>query len=334
MKFNTPPEIYNKHNNIRRAGFEFEFAGLSLSEISTIIRNLYGGERKIINRFKESVEGTALGDFKIEFDSRVLKEKRYEKFIEDKVGLDITSLSFHQDIEEAVATVSMKLVPLEVVSPPIPMDQLYEIEKFRHKLYESEATGTKASVFYAFAFHINPEVPEMTTESILRHLKAFLLLQHFNFQELDINFTRQRLTSYINYFSHEYTSLVLNNDYQPDSEKLIKDYVLFNPTRNRPLDFLPLFVHFKGREVLRHVDDDHDLINGRPTYHYRLPDSLVDDPEWRLAEAWNSWIRVEKLAANPEKMERMIDEFRRIYSQGFIGFKKRWNKKVKEYIDE
>lgn len=45
------------------------------------------------------------------------------------------------------------------------------------------------------------------------------------------------------------------------------------------------------------VEDPH-LVKARPAYHYRLPNCLIDEPDWRLAREWNTWVAVERLAAD------------------------------------
>lgn len=331
MSFNKPPKVYTSKKEYRKAGFEFEFAGLEFERVSEIIIELYGGKRERISRFNEKVRNTELGDFELEFDSRILKEKRYEAFLKDKMGVDLETFPLKKEIEDMVASVSSNLVPFEVILPPVPINELDKTERFRKALHDNKAEGTKASPLYAFAFHINVELPDVNVEIIKNYLKAFLLLQYWIFEESDINFTRQRLTSYINYFPKEYLLLVLHKNYQPDLDQLIKDYKRYNPTRNRPLDLYPLFMHLKGEEVLVNVDEP-DLVKPRPTFHYRLPDCLIDDPDWRLSDVWNTWVIVEEVGEDTEKMNKMMMDFQESYQSEIIGFKKKWIKKVRDYL--
>ena len=46
-----------------------------------------------------------------------------------------------------------------------------------------------------------------------------------------------------------------------------------------------------------------EKINGRPTFHYRLPDARVSDPGWSIAPDWNRWVAVERLAADRERLD-------------------------------
>lgn len=332
MNFKFPPRPYNERNEYRKAGFEFEFAGLEFHITSQIIIDIFGGEVKKIDRYQQRVVNTSVGDFKLEFDSRFLKEKRYENFLKE-IGIDLNEFSFQNKLEDIVATVSSNLVPFEVILPPIPINQLDKIERFREELHKNKAEGTKASPLYAFALHINPELPDLKTITILNYLKAFLLLQYWIFEESKVSFTRQRLTTYIDYFPEEYLLMVLNEDYQPDLDQLIQYYKRYNPTRNRPLDVYPLFTFLRGEDVKKGVDDP-ELINPRPTFHYRLPDCKIDDPKWTLYKEWNAWIQVEELAEDPEKMNLMMKDFHQTHKKHFLNFKKKWSKKVNHYINE
>ena len=46
-----------------------------------------------------------------------------------------------------------------------------------------------------------------------------------------------------------------------------------------------------------------EKINGRPTFHYRLPDARLSDPGWSIAPDWNRWVCVERLAADRERLD-------------------------------
>ena len=50
-------------------------------------------------------------------------------------------------------------------------------------------------------------------------------------------------------------------------------------------------------------------IKPRPTFHYRVPDSRVDEPGWTLTEEWNRWVEVELLAEDSERFEAMRAAF-------------------------
>jgi hypothetical protein len=122
-----------------------------------------------------------------------------------------------------------------------------------------------------------------------------------------VDFTR-RISPYINPFPAAYARLVLAPDYPADAGRLIDDYIAHNPTRNRPLDMLPVLAHLDERRVMERVEDPH-LVKGRPAFHYRLPNCMVNEPGWTLAREWNAWVDVERLAADPDRIARMARDY-------------------------
>jgi hypothetical protein len=118
------------------------------------------------------------------------------------------------------------------------------------------------------------------------------------------------ISPYINPFPDEYVRLILRSDYPADAGRLIDDYLAYNPTRNRPLDMLPVLCHLDEPRVTSRVEEQH-LVKARPAFHYRLPNCLVDEPDWTLAREWNTWVEVERLAEDPEALMRMSREYLR-----------------------
>jgi hypothetical protein len=123
-----------------------------------------------------------------------------------------------------------------------------------------------------------------------------------------VDITR-RISPYINPFPAEYAKLVLDPTYPADAGRLIDDYVAHNPTRNRPLDMLPVLAHLDRQRVTDRIEDPH-LVKGRPAFHYRLPNCMVDEPDWTLAREWNTWVEVERLAADKERLNRRMKDER------------------------
>jgi hypothetical protein len=72
---------------------------------------------------------------------------------------------------------------------------------------------------------------------------------------------------------------------------------------------LPLFTHLDENRVRARVQDER--VKPRPTLHYRLPNSEIDRTDWDIALPWGEWLFVERLAADPPRLERLC----RRYSQ-------------------
>jgi hypothetical protein len=328
-KFQLPPLLENADGNIRKAGFELEFSGIKLKTAAQIVAELFGG--KIVNesRFLYRVIETVYGDFSVELDSAILKDQRYKEYL-IQIGFDIDSFNFGNNIENVLSKMAETLVPHEIVLPPIPVTELNIIETLNKKLRSVHAKGTKASIVYAFSLQINPEVPSLGVNMILNYLRAFMLLYNWLFKICEIDMTR-RISPFINEFPDSYIRHVLNSSYRPTISELIDDYLKYNPTRNRPLDMLPLFCFIDCDRVFQH-DVEKDLIKARPAFHYRLPNSQIDDPKWSIAREWNIWVQVEKLANDPVKIQKMSIEFMNImnFPLGIKMFK--WIEKVPEWL--
>ena len=333
MQFQQPPELYNQEGKMRTVGFELEFADVDVDESVRIIHELYGGEVEREHRFKQKVKGTSLGDFTVMIDLRLLHEKGYQKVLE-KFNINLKDIKWGEndleyEVESTMENLIRKLIPYEITSPPVPLDKLQELEKLRKSLYEHHATGTKSFPTNAFAIHINPEIPATDTETILRYMRAFFLLYPWIFRESEIDMAR-RVSTFISPFPSKYAELVIRPSYKPSIETLIEDYHIYNPDRNRPLDMYPLFA-----SVLKEkVDTYQDIgkVNARPTFHYRLPNSLINQPEWSLANEWNGWVHIEKLASDPERLEKMTKEYLELSQSTLIGFESKWTKQTDKWV--
>lgn len=333
MEFKQPSQLTNERGEIRKVGFELEFGGVSLASVADSIIELYGGQLEVVNKYNQQVNGTTLGDFTLKLDLRLLNEKNYHKLF-DTLGIPIADIHLGkrtlEEIIESVLESALSLnVPNEIAVPPIPLTDLEEVEKLRLALHQKQAKGTKSSVFYTFATHINPELPVCDVTTLLNYTRAFLLLYPWLFKVSEIDFAR-RLTSYINPFPPEYFQLALLPFYQPTLQQFIEDYHRNNPDRNRPLDLYPALAWMapEAFDQLSNVN----YVKPRPTFHYRLPNSLIDDPEWSIAEEWNRWYEVEQLANQPEKITELSQAYLLMEASGQAGFENSWISHLEEWM--
>ena len=192
------------------------------------------------------------------------------------------------------------LIPCELVTAPIPIDRLHEIDQVLASLRALGAKGTQDAAFYAFGLHFNPEIPRQDVETAAAFLKSFVLLNPWLRREVAPDTTRD-LLGFADPFPAAYVRKLVSPDYWPDMDDFIDDYLAANPTRNRDLDLLPLLLHFDEARVRAVLPNE--KINGRPTFHYRLPDARVSDPGWSIAPDWNRWVAVERLAADRNRLD-------------------------------
>jgi hypothetical protein len=325
--FLTPPVTTTADGRVRRAGFEFEYAGPDIKTSARIVGDVFGGEHVARSTF-EHVLRTSLGDFSVEIDASLLKDKKYEKPLR-AIGID-PGRTDTQWLEDVLLGTFSTLVPIEIGTPPIPIDSLDKLDELREQLRLACAKGTRASILYAFGFHINPEIPSDDPGVIRDFIRAFLLLYPWMKQRAEVDLTR-RVSPYINSFPDDYARLILSEDYPRSRDRLIDDYLAYNPTRNRPLDMLPVLAHLDRGRVMERVEDPH-LVKPRPAFHYRLPNCMLDEPHWRVAREWNTWVMVERLAYDPDRLAEMSREYLRADRESFKPFTDKWPAVLQGYI--
>lgn len=289
----------------RRVGVEIEFAGLDIERITELTREVLGGEIERVSDYEYFVRKTPLGDFGIELDFAYLKKIGRER----DPDFQLEQLKHFDDLAEGIlALFARQVVPYEVVSPPLPMHEAWQMDSLIAALRKAGAKGTNQGVSYAFGLHLNPEMPDLKAETILAYLRAFLCLFDWLKVRSEVDLTR-RVTPYIDPFEKDYIKLVLAEDYAPDMDQLIDDYLAHNPTRNRALDMLPLFAHIDEARVRAVVDDDR--VKARPTLHYRLPNCQIDEHDWGLIRPWRDWLQIDALACDEKRLQTVCRGYRK-----------------------
>ncbi len=329
--FQMPPMRTNTKGELRTVGFELEYSGLTLTKSAAIILKALGGHIDVINPYHFKIRDTAYGPFTLVLDFQFLVESGLEQWLHT-IGLDqALEKDTVKAIKRFIADLSETVVPYEISTSPLPLDRIDVIETVKEELRRHGAMGTKADPLYAFGFHINPEAARITVDDILKTLRAFFLLYDYLVDRIKPDMTR-RLTPYIDPFDKEYTQLVLDSTYNPTMIELIDDYLEYNPTRNRALDLLPLFAWIDVDRVMAQMEGE--KISARPTYHYRLPNSRVDEPAWCTCEAWNSWVLVERLANDEETLKELSGRCLEFLDSPFHFFQKdEWISEVRRWAE-
>jgi len=300
-RYEQPPRPLNANGATRRVGLEIELGHLTLEETLTVVCTAVGGEIASDSRTEGSVNDTPWGKFKIEVDSTPLKERSYMRPLE-MLGIQADSPAA-QAVEDSVLQVAREFVPVEVVTPPIPWDQLHELDPLWAALRSAGAEDTRGSLLYAFGLHLNPEPADLGVETILNTLRGFLLLEDWIMAVAKIDLSRL-VAPYIRPFPEGYRRKILEPAYRPTWEEFVDDYVKDNPTRNRPLDLLPL-INYVGAPNLAERVEDWELVGSRPTFHYRLPNCELAQPSWTPAEEWSRWVMIERVAGDAELLREL-----------------------------
>lgn len=309
----------------RRIGIEIELAGLTPDIMSSVIRELYKGKVEENTRFEYRITDTTLGDFILELDSAYLKSLAKEEAIKQGKVSQLETITAN-----LLTKASELLVPWEIVTSPILLKDLPELFSLIERLRAKGALGTRHALHYAFGVHLNPELPDLESATILNYLRAYFCLYDWIVAQERIDLAR-KLTPYITHFSKDYVQKIVDWNYQPNQTQLIDDYLRHNPTRNRSMDMLPLFAYLDEERVKTHIDDPR--IKARPTFHYRLPNCDIDNPEWNLDHAWSPWLEIEKLSNDTHRLKRFCQLYTLELNRLTQAIDKRWLKRTQQLLD-
>lgn len=295
-------------------GFELEFSGLTLEQTSKALQSTLHGVIVDSTEAQHTIAVDGLGEFFVEVDWEYLKKEA-----------EGTPKGGHLPLLRDVASL---VVPIEVVCPPIPMNEIHKLDPLIDALHAAGAKGTDDSIFAAFGLHINTALPDTSAATIDRYLKAFALLQWWLHKIHEVNLSR-RVTPYVDLFPNKYLQVVLSRT-EPTLAELMDDYLQYNATRNRALDMLPLFALLDKARVEAAVDDDR--IKSRPTFHYRLPNCLIGSAAWSLQSPWEIWLLVEHLANSPQALKSLGNDFLESWRPMLGVDQKIWLEKIEQWL--
>jgi hypothetical protein len=265
----------------RKTGIEVEFAGLSPEEAADIVRAEWGGT---ITR-----EGPR---------DLVVKDGHFGRV---KVELDITLKT--RWVEDMAADILGDLVPVEIVTAPLAQDDLPQVDALLAKLAQQGAEGSRAHIAYGFGVHLNPERPDdAATVAIAR---AYALLEDW-LRASDPLDPARRVLPFVDPWPRALVDALAGAEGWSMSD-LGRAYADLAPARGYGLDLLPL-LQDAVPDTLADVPQD-QLKGGRPTFHYRLPETRLDEADWSLAYEWNRWCVVERVAADAELLAALAQDW-------------------------
>lgn len=318
-----PPRTHTRGGAMRRIGVELEMQGIELHELAALVADQFGGEVTPLGRYELRVSGDDAGAWLVELDHEYLKQRGRQELGDGVLG------QIDEAAEELLAAGFQTVVPAEVVSPPLPMDRLGEVDTLIATLRGAGARGTRDGLVFAFGLHMNPEMPDTDAATVTAYLKAFLCLFDWLRVRARVDLLR-RLTPYIDAFPLDYVRRVVDPGYWPDLAALIDDYLEANPTRNRALDMLPLFAHLDEERVRAAIDDPR--IKARPALHYRLPNCEIDEPGWGVHQTWRDWLQVERLADDGERLEALCARYRTFLENPLGRVLDDWSEEVERWL--
>jgi len=326
--YQMPGQLTCQDGTPRRVGVEIEMSGIDLPVIAEQLVTDYGGTIDRVSKYEFKVNGSALGDFKVDLDFEYLQKRGRH----DRAAASEWSREFEQLAADVIQALMKNLIPCELIAPPLPFARLGELDAVVERLRRRGANGTRQALFSAFGLHLNPELPDMEAATILAYLRAFVCLRAWLVEREDIVFSR-KLSPFIRSYAGEYEDLILEEDYEPSLAQLMGDYLDHNPTRNRMLDMLPMFA-FLDEELVVGVVGGQKL-RKRPTLHYRLPNCDIDNPNWGIWRSWNDWMQVESLANDAPRLRAVCEACRGTREAGYFSLEYHsWKDNVRQWMTD
>ncbi|WP_108663039.1 amidoligase family protein [Acuticoccus kandeliae] len=297
--YDMPPRRTNATGEQRGVGVEIEFSGLSVEEASEALNNALGGHLVQKDSFAYTLKKSDLGEIKIKLDSRLAHKDGEPR----KAG---ALSAIGEAIGEWFAFVAEPIIPGEIVTGPIPVEDLPRIDKVTDALRDAGAEGVSKDNYRPLALHLNPEIPDTSPETVMALIKAFAMMDGWLREQAEPDRVREMM-NYFRPYPDDYVAKIADPAYWPAMDTLIDDYIAANPTRDRDLDMLPLLRFLDEDRVVSQLPDE--KIGCRPTSHYRLPDSRIGDPGWSVATVWNKWVVVERVADDCQTLDALCKAY-------------------------
>lgn len=292
-QFQLPAKLTTAGGTARRVGVEVEFAGLAARPAALALRDRLGGMLEERDRNGFVVRGSGLGDIAVELDLRYVHPQAHGPSLPFRLGPRSAAW---------LGALLRPVVPNEMVVAPVAMSRLGEVDRAVAVLRAAGARGRGTTGFASLGLHFNIDPPRLDAETIIRFLKAFMLLEPRLRRETAAG-SRLRRFFLPPPFPQAYQRQVLSPDYWPELPAFTDDYLRANPTRNRGLDLLPILLHFDEARVRSRLP--YEKIGARPALHYRLPLAYVGESGWGIGPDWNRWMQVQRLVEQPGRLHEL-----------------------------
>lgn len=282
-----------------RIGFEIEFTGLETHEAAELVQRALGGDLAYEGRHGATLRTETAGAFRFELDTRYAKPADDPQLI-DQV-LDAA------DAREQAADLLASVVPVEMITDPLPRDQIGALEQAVAALRNAGGEGTRSHPISAFGMHLNAELSPLEAGPALRIAAMYAFVEKWLRRELEIDIAR-RITPFVDPYPRGYLNYLLEvfaGGFAPPLSGFIAAYGQWNPTRNRGLDLWPILGALDIDAAERALGAP--VKNPRPAFHYRLPDSKLADPDWSPRQDVALWDAIARAAADGRRFGRARD---------------------------
>ncbi len=281
-EFSPLPQPVDAKGQPRKTGVEIELGGLEEAEVAQICAKELGGEVCQVDSHIWRVMGSRIGKIEVYLDT-FLRSAAKSKLRD--LALDL----------------GREVVPVEIVTEPLDCDGLQRLDGVRDSLRKAGALGSGAGIVFGFGVHLNVQIASYRDADIVRPLLAYALIEDWMRSANPIDESRRLLPFTDPYPTEFVRDLIALSPDAPVSE-VMESYLHHNPTRNRGLDMLTIFAELAPDRVAAVVSGK---VSARPTFHFRLPDCLIDDAGWSLVDEWQRWLVVERVAQDAALLDQL-----------------------------
>jgi hypothetical protein len=296
-------------NDERRTGVEIEFSGLDAHEAARVIADAIGGSVEPAGRHAATIRRSEIGDIKVYLDTRYAQPARDPTIVDDVLD----ALELRENAADLLKNVMP--VPVEMVTEPLTRSCFKVLDRAVEALRLAGAGDTKSGTLYAYGMHLNPECRGGPARAI-RIAAAYAFAERWLRHRTPPDNAR-RATPFVDPYSESYVEELAHGfarNRAPDMARFVELYAEYNPGRNRGLDMWPL-IGFMAPGLARRFHEG-PIKNARPTFHYRLPDSLVAVSGWSPLGELDRWESIERAADDAKAFERL-----RRAAAGFTGWR-------------
>ena len=280
--FSPLPQPLNAKGDPRLVGVEIELGGLPVAQVARLCATTLDGTASQVDSHIWRVENSQIGQVDIYLDI-FLRNAQQSK-------LRDLALDLGRDV-----------VPVEIVTAPLDRDGLGRLDDLRNALRDAGALGSGAGWFFGFGLHLNIEMASDADADTIRPLLAYALIEDWLRAANPIDESR-RLLPFTDPYPIDFTRALIKVGPDASRDHVTGLYLELTPSRNRGLDMLPLFAHFDEARIRAAITDK---TSARPTFHFRLPDCRIDEPDWSIADEWQRWLTVERVATDTALLTRL-----------------------------
>ncbi|RBI86362.1 hypothetical protein DRV85_06335 [Rhodosalinus halophilus] len=277
-RFPVLPDLPEGPGAPRPVGIEVEFGALPPERAAEICEDRFGGDLRQVSASEWRLEGSRVGNLKIYLDSA------WRPGGSDRAA-------------EMGVAVARQVVPIEIVTEPLPQTRLPEIDALVAELAAAGAEGSRAHLLHGFGLHLNIALADPETgRDLLRVARAFALLEDWLRARDPLDLSR-RVLPFTAPFPAAFVEALAALAPSDPPARLFDLIDAHLTSRNHGLDLMPAYAHLAPERFARHAAAAAGAVAARPAYHFRMPESRIGEPEWSLSYDWRRWWLVERVAS-------------------------------------